>query len=73
MVYVAAAVVAAALLIVALYSRLHRSQRLSDKDTIVLADFANTTGDTVFDDALKQGLSVQLTRALSRIITTPVM
>ena len=63
MVYVAAAVVAAALLIVALYSRLHRSQRLSDKDTIVLADFANTTGDTVFDDALKQGLSVQLAQS----------
>ncbi len=34
--------------------------KLTDKDTIVLADFDNKTGDAVFDDALKQGLSVQL-------------
>ena len=34
--------------------------RLTDKDTIVLSDFDNKTGDPVFDDALKQGLSVQL-------------
>ena len=33
---------------------------LTDKDTIVLADFANTTGDSVFDGTLRQGLSVQL-------------
>jgi eukaryotic-like serine/threonine-protein kinase len=33
---------------------------LTDKDTIVLADFTNTTGDPVFDGALRQGLSVQL-------------
>jgi serine/threonine protein kinase/predicted Zn-dependent protease len=33
---------------------------LTDKDTIVLADFTNTTGDTVFDGTLRQGLSVQL-------------
>ena len=33
---------------------------LTDKDTIVLADFSNTTGDPVFDGALRQGLSVQL-------------
>jgi tetratricopeptide (TPR) repeat protein len=33
---------------------------LTNKDTIVLADFDNKTGDTVFDDTLKQGLSVQL-------------
>jgi eukaryotic-like serine/threonine-protein kinase len=37
-----------------------RPPRLTDKDTIVLADFTNTTGDTVFDDALRQGLSSQL-------------
>jgi serine/threonine protein kinase len=35
-------------------------KRLTDKDTIVLADFTNTTGDTVFDGTLRQGLSVQL-------------
>jgi len=33
---------------------------LTEKDTIVLADFTNTTGDTVFDGTLRQGLSVQL-------------
>jgi serine/threonine protein kinase len=33
---------------------------LNEKDTIVLADFANTTGDAVFDDTLKTGLSVAL-------------
>ena len=34
--------------------------RLTDKDTIVLSDFDNKTGDALFDDTLKQGLSVQL-------------
>jgi serine/threonine protein kinase/Flp pilus assembly protein TadD len=44
-----------------LYYRSHRqSKRLTDKDTIVLSDFDNKTGDSVFDDTLKQGLSVQL-------------
>jgi serine/threonine protein kinase len=33
---------------------------LTDKDTIVLADFTNNTGDPVFDETLRQGLSVQL-------------
>lgn len=33
---------------------------LSEKDTIMLADFSNRTGDPVFSDALRQGLSVQL-------------
>jgi eukaryotic-like serine/threonine-protein kinase len=33
---------------------------LTEKDTIVLGDFTNTTGDAVFDDTLKQGLSIQL-------------
>jgi len=37
-----------------------QSKRLTDKDTIVLSDFTNTTGDTVFDDTLRQGLSIQL-------------
>ena len=34
--------------------------KLTDKDTIVLADFANTTGDPVFDGTMRQGLSIQL-------------
>jgi eukaryotic-like serine/threonine-protein kinase len=36
------------------------AQPLTEKDTIVLADFANSTGDPVFDDALKQALAVDL-------------
>ena len=41
-------------------ARIEQSNRLTDKDTIVLSDFNNTTGDSVFDDTLKQGLAVQL-------------
>ncbi|MFZ0732108.1 MAG: winged helix-turn-helix domain-containing protein [Candidatus Sulfotelmatobacter sp.] len=41
-----------------LYSR--KERRLTEKDTIVIADFANSTGDPVFDDTLRQGLRVQL-------------
>ncbi len=36
------------------------THRLTEKDTIVLADFTNTTGDSVFDDTLKQALAVDL-------------
>ena len=46
------------LLVVILISR--RPAKLTDKDTVVLADFANPTGDPVFDGALRQGLSSQL-------------
>jgi len=42
------------------YFNFHRTPKLTDKDTIVLADFRNSTGDTVFDGTLRQGLSVQL-------------
>ena len=45
---------------VAGYVYFHRSTSLTDKDTIVLAEFENKTGDPVFDDTLRQGLSVQL-------------
>jgi eukaryotic-like serine/threonine-protein kinase len=55
------AVVAALILSVGEYLYLHRPPpKLTDKDTIVLADFANTTGDPVFDGTLRQGLAVQL-------------
>jgi serine/threonine protein kinase len=37
-----------------------KAHALTDKDTIVLADFLNKTGDAVFDGTLRQGLSVQL-------------
>ena len=43
-----------------IYYRGHRHQRLTEKDTIVLADFANSTGDAVFDDTLKTALTVSL-------------
>ena len=42
------------------YLYLHRARGLTERDTIVLADFVNTTGDEVFDDTLKQALSVSL-------------
>jgi len=58
--YIAAGIVGAVLLAAGPYYRSHQSQRLTDKDTIVLADFANTTGDTVFDHTLRQGLSAEL-------------
>ena len=41
----------------------HRGQALTNKDTVVLADFANKTGDPVFDDALKQGLSIAISQS----------
>ena len=53
----AAAVIAAAVA-GTIYGR--RPATLTDRDTIVLADFANTTGDPVFDDTLRQGLAAQL-------------
>jgi eukaryotic-like serine/threonine-protein kinase len=42
------------------YWRSRQAPPLTEKDTIVLADFTNTTGDPVFDETLKQGLRVQL-------------
>jgi tetratricopeptide (TPR) repeat protein len=45
---------------VAGYFYFHRTSKLTDKDTIVLADFVNTTGEPVFDGTLRQGLAVQL-------------
>ena len=42
------------------YLYFHGTPKLTDKDTILLADFINTTGDGVFDGTLRQGLSVQL-------------
>lgn len=48
------------LAVVAGYLFFHRTPKLTDKDTIVLADFVNRTGDPVFDGTLRQGLAVQL-------------
>ena len=44
----------------AFYFYFHRIRPLTEKDTIVLADFVNTTGESVFDGTLRQGLAVQL-------------
>jgi len=46
-----------------LYYRSHRVKPLTEKDTVVLADFDNRTGDAVFDDALRQGLEVGLAQS----------
>jgi eukaryotic-like serine/threonine-protein kinase len=43
------------------YSR--KAHVLTEQDTIVLADFANSTGDPVFDDALTEGLAIQLAQS----------
>jgi eukaryotic-like serine/threonine-protein kinase len=54
---------AAALVIISvigLYKYFPRTPKLTDRDTIVLADFANSTGDAVFDDTLKTALNVSL-------------
>ena len=56
----AAVVVVAAVVAVGLYFRSRHAAPLTEKDTIVLADFTNTTGDAVFDGTLRQGLSAQL-------------
>jgi serine/threonine protein kinase/Tfp pilus assembly protein PilF len=59
---ITASVLLVALLVAGgLYYRSHqRSTRLTEKDSIVLADFTNSTGDPVFDDTLKTALSVSL-------------
>ena len=51
---------AALIIAIGVYLYLHRSPVLTEKDTIVLADFTNSTGDPVFDGALRLGLEVQL-------------
>ncbi|MFN2576980.1 MAG: protein kinase [Pyrinomonadaceae bacterium] len=57
---VAALVVIAAAAAIIYFSFIRKRVVLTDKDTILLADFTNTTGDQVFDDTLKQALAVQL-------------
>jgi len=54
------AVVLVALIAGGLYYRSHRAKPLTEKDTVILADFTNTTSDSVFDGTLRQGLSSQL-------------
>jgi serine/threonine protein kinase/Flp pilus assembly protein TadD len=60
------ATIAAIVLVIAgaigawLYKRSVQSKKLGEKDTIVIADFVNTTNDAVFDGTLKQALAIQL-------------
>jgi eukaryotic-like serine/threonine-protein kinase len=54
-------VLLAVLVFAFLFHRAHlKSNRLTETDTVVLTDFANSTGDAVFDDTLKTALSVSL-------------
>ena len=59
----AAAVLIGVLIGGGLYYRSHRNKVLTDKDTIVVADFDNKTGDAVFDDMLKTALTVALNQS----------
>jgi len=45
------------------YWRSAKAHALTEKDTVVLADFMNTTGEPVFDETLRQGLSSQLAQS----------
>jgi tetratricopeptide (TPR) repeat protein len=56
----AAAAAAALLASVSAYSYLRRTTKLTDTDTITLADFVNNTGDPIFDGTLRQALAIQL-------------
>src|SRR5580692_3353938 len=57
---IAGGVAVVALLVAAYLSTRSRAFNVTEEDTVVVADFANSTGDPVFDGALRQGLSVQL-------------
>src|SRR5437016_690172 len=58
-----AILIVAALIVGGLYYRSRSAKLLTDKDAVVLADFANRTGDPVFDDTLKQALSIALSQS----------
>jgi eukaryotic-like serine/threonine-protein kinase len=61
--YAAVALLVALLVAGGFYYRAHRINGLTDKDTVVITDFSNTTGDPVFDDTLKTALSVSLSQS----------
>jgi serine/threonine protein kinase/tetratricopeptide (TPR) repeat protein len=54
------ALVAAVLAGAGYFYSAHRTPKLTEKDTIVIGDFANSTGDPIFNDTLKQALGVSL-------------
>jgi serine/threonine protein kinase/tetratricopeptide (TPR) repeat protein len=55
-----ALVVIGLLVVGGLFYRSHKTQALTEKDSILLSDFINTTGDPVFDSTLKKALAVSL-------------
>jgi len=55
-----ALVIIALLVAGGLFYRSHKTQALTEKDSILLSDFTNTTGDPVFDSTLKKALAVSL-------------
>lgn len=60
--HIAGITAAAALLLIGIIWFLHRRQPvpLGAKDSVLIADFTNTTGETVFDETLRHGLAIQL-------------
>ena len=58
--YIAAAILLAVAIGVGGFFYIRRAGALTEKDSILLTDFVNTTGDAVFDGTLKQALAVQL-------------
>jgi eukaryotic-like serine/threonine-protein kinase len=59
----ATALLIGALVAAGFYYRSHRHKPLTDKDTIVIGDFENKTGDAVFDDTLKTALTIALNQS----------
>jgi serine/threonine protein kinase/tetratricopeptide (TPR) repeat protein len=57
---IAASAIVVVILAVGTFFYLRRSPKLTEKDTIVLADFSNRTGDAIFDETLKQALAIDL-------------
>ena len=62
--------VAGGMAVAAHWFSLHSKRPLSGKDSVVLADFTNTTGDAMFEGTLRQGLSVQLEQSPSLSIVS---
>jgi len=58
--WITGAALVAVVAVLAGFFLFRRPAKLTDKDSIVLADFTNTTGDSVFDGTLRRGLSVEL-------------
>ncbi len=61
--YIAAVVLVALLAAGGFYYRSRHNKPLTNRDTVVLADFSNSTGDAIFDDTLKTALSVALNQS----------